>query len=41
MVSRIVGITAPGRTHIKRYHDLLAEMEAEAEGINWRFQTGK
>jgi len=41
MVSRIVGITAPGRTHIKRYHDLLAEMEAEAEGSNWRFQTGK
>ena len=34
-------IGAPSRTHIKRYHDLLAEVEAEAERINWRFQTGK
>ena len=33
-------IGAPSRTHIKRYHDLLAEVEAEAERINWRFQTG-
>jgi alpha,alpha-trehalose-phosphate synthase [UDP-forming] len=32
---------SPSRTHIKRYHDLLAEVEAEAERINWRFQTGK
>src|SRR6202158_1011994 len=32
---------APSRTHIKRYHDLLAEVEAEAERINWRFQGGK
>lgn len=36
-----VQIGAPSRTHIKRYHDLLAELEAEAERINWRFQTGK
>jgi trehalose 6-phosphate synthase len=36
-----VQIGAPSRTHIKRYHDLLAEVEAEAERINWRFQTGK
>jgi alpha,alpha-trehalose-phosphate synthase [UDP-forming] len=36
-----VEIGAPSRTHIKRYHDLLAEVEAEAERINWRFQTGK
>jgi alpha,alpha-trehalose-phosphate synthase [UDP-forming] len=36
-----VQIGAPSRTHIKRYHDLLAEVEAEAERINWRFQRGK
>ena len=36
-----VQIGAPSRTHIKRYHDLLAEVEGEAERINWRFQTGK
>jgi trehalose 6-phosphate synthase len=35
-----VQIGAPSRTHIKRYHDLLAEAEAEADRINWRFQTG-
>lgn len=34
-------IGAPSRTHIKRYHDLLADVEAEAERINWRFQTGQ
>ena len=36
-----VQVGAPSRTHIKRYHDLLAEVEAEAERINWRFQGGK
>ncbi len=36
-----VQIGAPSRTHIKRYHDLFAEVEAEAERINWRFQGGK
>ncbi|PWT89581.1 MAG: trehalose-6-phosphate synthase [Blastocatellia bacterium] len=35
-----VQIGAPSRTHIKRYHELLAEVGAEAERINWRFQTG-
>jgi trehalose 6-phosphate synthase len=35
-----VQIGAPSRTHIKRYHDLQAELEAEAERINWRFQAG-
>ena len=34
-----VQIGAPSRTHIKRYHDLLTEVEAEADRINWRFQT--
>jgi alpha,alpha-trehalose-phosphate synthase [UDP-forming] len=36
-----VQIGAPSRTHIKRYHDLMAEVEAETERINWRFQSGK
>ena len=36
-----VQIGAPSRTHIKRYHDLMGELEAEAERINWRFQSGK
>ncbi len=34
-----VQIAAPSRTHIKRYHDLQAEVEAEVDRINWRFQT--
>jgi trehalose 6-phosphate synthase len=34
-------IGAPSRTHIKRYHDLLADVEAEAERINWRFQSDR
>jgi len=36
-----VQIGAPSRTHLKRYHDLLAEVEAEADRINWRFQSEK
>jgi trehalose 6-phosphate synthase len=36
-----VQIGAPSRTHIKRYHDLIAEVELETERINWRFQRGK
>jgi trehalose-6-phosphate synthase len=36
-----VEIGSPSRIHIKRYHDLLAEVEAEAERINWRFQSAK
>jgi len=36
-----VQIGAPSRTHIKRYHDLQAEVEAEADRINWRFQKNK
>jgi len=36
-----VQIGAPSRTHIKRYHDFFADVEAESERINWRFQTGK
>ena len=35
-----VQIGAPSRTHIKRYHDLMGEVESEADRINWRFQKG-
>ena len=35
-----VQIGAPSRTHIKRYQDLMAEIESEADRINWRFQKG-
>ena len=34
-----VQIGAPSRTRLKPYHDLLVEVEAEAERINRRFQT--
>lgn len=34
-----IQIGAPSRTHIKRYHDLMADVEAEADRINWRFQS--
>jgi trehalose 6-phosphate synthase len=40
-VFTFVQIGAPSRTHIKRYHDLQAEVEAEADRINWRFQSGQ
>jgi trehalose 6-phosphate synthase len=36
-----IQIGAPSRTHIKRYHDLLADVEAESDRINSRFQSGK
>jgi trehalose-6-phosphate synthase len=38
-VFTFVQIGATSRTHIKRYHDLQAEVEAEADRINWRFQA--
>jgi trehalose 6-phosphate synthase len=34
-----VELGAPSRTHIKRYHDLQTEIEAEAERINWRWKA--
>jgi len=40
-VFSFVQIGAPSRTHIKRYHDLQAEVEAEAERINWKFQADR
>ena len=36
-----VQVAAPSRSHLKRYHDLEAEIEAEAGRINWRFQRDK
>jgi trehalose-6-phosphate synthase len=36
-----VQIGAPSRSHLKRYHDLMLEVEAEANRINGRFQTDK
>jgi trehalose 6-phosphate synthase len=35
-----VQIGAPSRTHIRRYQDLMVEVEHEAERINRRFGTG-
>jgi alpha,alpha-trehalose-phosphate synthase [UDP-forming] len=35
-----VQIGAPSRTHIRRYHDLLDEVEQEATRINRRFEAG-
>jgi trehalose 6-phosphate synthase len=34
-----IQIGAPSRTHIKRYQDLLVEVETEADRINMRFAT--
>jgi trehalose 6-phosphate synthase len=34
-----VQIGAPSRSHLKRYHDLMVEVEGEANRINRRFQT--
>jgi len=32
-----IQVGAPSRTHIKKYHDLMAEIDAAAEAINWKF----
>jgi trehalose 6-phosphate synthase len=34
-----VELGAPSRTHIKKYRDLMAEIEEAVEKINWRFRT--
>jgi len=36
-----VELGAPSRTHVKRYRDLLTEIEEMVEKVNWRFQTKK
>jgi trehalose 6-phosphate synthase len=33
-----VQLGAPSRTHLRRYRDLVSELESLAEAINWRFQ---
>jgi alpha,alpha-trehalose-phosphate synthase [UDP-forming] len=35
----LVQIGAPSRTHIKRYADFLAEVEQEAERVNWKYKA--
>jgi trehalose 6-phosphate synthase len=35
-----VVLGAPSRTHIRRYRELIAELEALADEINWRHQSG-
>ena len=35
----LVELGAPSRTKIKRYHDLVAEIEEVANKINWRFKS--
>ena len=34
-----IELGAPSRTHIKRYHDLIAELDETVDRINWSFQT--
>lgn len=34
-----IELGAPSRTHIKRYRELMSEVEEMADKINWRFQT--
>lgn len=34
-----VMLGAPSRTHIRRYRDLIAEIESLADEINWKYQT--
>ena len=34
-----VVLGAPSRTHIRRYRELITELETLADEINWRFQT--
>ena len=34
-----VELGAPSRTHIKRYHDLIAELDETVDRINWSFQA--
>ncbi len=35
-----IELGAPSRTHIKKYHDFMAEVEETADSVNWRFKTG-
>ncbi len=35
-----VQLAAPSRTHIKRYHDLMAEIDEIVEKVNWKYSDG-
>jgi trehalose 6-phosphate synthase len=35
-----VQLAAPSRTHIKRYHDLISEIDELVEKINWKYMEG-
>ncbi|MEW6170449.1 MAG: trehalose-6-phosphate synthase [Candidatus Omnitrophota bacterium] len=35
-----IQLAAPSRTHIKRYHDLMAEIDELAEKKNWKYSEG-
>jgi trehalose-6-phosphate synthase len=35
-----IELGAPSRTHIKKYHDFMTEVEETADTVNWRFQAG-
>lgn len=35
-----VQVGAPSRTHIKRYHDLMSEVDELVEKINWKYSEG-
>jgi len=35
-----VQLAAPSRTHIKRYHDLMSEIDEVVERVNWKHQDG-
>jgi trehalose-6-phosphate synthase len=36
----LVQLGAPSRTHIKRYNDFLADVNAEVDRINWKLKSG-
>jgi alpha,alpha-trehalose-phosphate synthase [UDP-forming] len=36
----LVQIGAPSRTHIKRYHDLMGEIDEVVEKVNWKYSDG-
>ncbi|MCM8812393.1 MAG: trehalose-6-phosphate synthase [Candidatus Omnitrophica bacterium] len=36
----LLQLAAPSRTHIKRYHDLLGELDELVEKINWNYSDG-
>lgn len=35
-----IQLAAPSRTHIKRYHDLIAEIDELVEKVNWKYADG-